>query len=660
MIIVYTQFHKYSLKYLPEFIKSANKEDTKKLNVKFIINFNQVFLKKKELSLLKNLKFEIETYFTNTSQHQARLSVLNKVKKKIFDYIIFIDSDDLFYRNRIKKINKNIKNNDFIVNNLKIFKNGKILNNWIGFKNKNISLEDIDDKNFIGLSNLTITKEVLVAMMNKKFNTNLIAFDWIFIKSIIINNFQGSFNKDIYTLYRKYNSNVIKEKKNYFSLKKVLKEKLHHYKYFQKDIVNYDFKIEQIKELNKKLYDKKFRKKFLTEYIKLDTYWWQLPQINIQKRKKIIFISGSRSEFNIIKNLFIKSQDQFDSKIIIHAGHMQSMYGNSYNSIPSRKFQNKTFYLRTNVGKSNSKKDISSSFSRQVISIGKILRSEKIDLAVIAGDRTEALAAASASLINQVPIIHLHGGELSYGSIDEKIRHSISKMSSYHFCSLSKYKDRLMQLGEDEKRIKIIGAPSLHNYKSIKNKNLKEKKFLKKNNLKKNKYLLVGLNSCLTKLETKKISKKLFEYLDTLPEIKLVTYPNPDLYNDEIISEIKKRQNRFDYKIEKFLGNDYFFALKNCKYLIGNSSSGIIEAPFFNKIFINLGTRQNGREYSKTTTINLENFDKISQNIEAKLKFKLQNKSNNLYYNKYCQKIFIDSLSNIDLDKIKIKKFVDI
>ncbi len=659
MIIVYTQFHKYSLKFLPEFIKSANKEDTKTLKVKFIINFNQVSLKKKELSLLKNLKFEKETYFTNSSQHKARLNVLNKIKKKNFHFMIFIDSDDLFYRNRIMKINKIIKDYDFIVNNLKIFKNGKILNNWIRHKNKNISLEDIDDKNFIGLSNLTITKKVLIAMMKKKFNLNLIAFDWIFIKSIIINNFQGYFDKDIFTLYRKYSSNVIKDKKNYLNLKKVLNEKLHHYKYFQKDILSYDSKIDQINKLNKRLDDKKFRNKFLTEYKKLDAYWWQLPPVNIQKRKKIMFISGSRSEFNIINNLFIKSQDQFDSKIIIHAGHMQSTYGNSYVSASSKKFHNKTFFLKTNIGKSNSKKVISSSFSKQILSIGNILRSEKPDFSVIPGDRTEALAAACASLINQVPIIHLHGGELSFGSLDEKIRHSISKMSSYHFCSTLKYKNRLIQLGEDEKTIKMIGAPSLHNYKSIKNKNLKEKKFLEINNLRKNKFLLVGLNSCLTKLETKIISIKLFEYLDTLPEIKLVTYPNPDLYNDEIIREINKRQKRSDYKIKKFLGSDYFIALKNCKFLIGNSSSGIIEAPFFNKIFINLGTRQYGREYSKTTTINIKNFDQISQIINKEIKFKLQNKSNNLYYNKHCQKIFIESLSNIDLDKIKFKQFID-
>ena len=660
MIIVYTQFHKKSLEFLNQFIKSANKEKTDNIKIKFIFNFNQVLLSKKELSNLKKLNFDFDIFFTNEPQHQARIKVLKKLKKLNFSHIIFIDSDDLFYKNRILKISKEIKKYDFLVNNLVVYKSGKILNKWIKFDKKIIKLSDVDDQNFIGLSNLTITKKVLVWMLKQKFNLKAIAFDWVLIKSILLNNFNGCFKKNIFTLYRKYVSNVIGNNKNYLTLKKIISEKLVHYSFFENDFLSYKNKIQKLKQLQKNLSDKNFRIEYLYQFKKLNQHWWQLPATDDLIKKKILFISGSRSEFNIINNLFLKCQHTFDTNIIVHAAHMQSAYGNSHKSTFKKKHYKKMFFIESNVGNSNSVREIAESFSKQVFKISTLLRKIKPNFIIVVGDRTETLAAATSSLINQIPIIHLHGGELSYGSIDEKIRHSITKMSSFHFCSTNKSKKRLIQLGEDNKKIKVIGAPSLSSYDSIIYKSTRDKVFLKVNKIKQNNFILVGLNSCLTLSETEEISIKLFKYLDTLPEIKVVTYPNPDLYNQKIIDEINKRIKRSDYRIFKYLGKNYFTALKNCKYLIGNSSSGIIEAPYFNKVFINIGTRQTGRQFSKPTTLNIREVSQIEKIINSNIGLKLKNNSNNLYYNKNCESIFINSLMKINLDTILYKKFVDL
>ena len=309
---------------------------------------------------------------------------------------------------------------------------------------------------------------------------------------------------------------------------------------------------------------------------------------------------------------------------------------------------------------SNSKKYVSISFAKQIKKISSVLLKENPLLIVITGDRTESLSAACASVINYIPIVHLHGGELTFGSLDEKIRHSISKLSSFHFVSHIRYKKRLIQLGEEKKNIKIIGSPSLNNLYKKKN-NLKyEHEILNIKDLSSNNFILVCLNSCLELFETETLSKKLFKFLDKIKIKKLVTYPNPDVNNQFIIDEIHKRKKRKDYIIYKYLGDNFYIFLKHCKFFIGNSSSGIIEAPYFNKLFVNLGTRQDGREYSKNTTILVRNFGYLNYNLLKKIEKKIKNKSDNLYFKKNSSKVFIKGIKDAIKKNLLKKKFIDI
>ncbi len=375
-----------------------------------------------------------------------------------------------------------------------------------------------------------------------------------------------------------------------------------------------------------------------------------------KKIKKIVFISGSRSEFFIIKNLFEESKKHFDVKIIIHAGNTQNIYGNLSKNILTNK-KNYIEKFKSNYGEANKISEILKGFSTQIVKLGSKLKAIKPSIVILTGDRTETLAAACAAVISSIPIAHIHGGELSFGSLDERLRHAISKLSDLHFVAHDKYKKRLMQLGENKKKIKVIGSPSLSNFDQRK---FKESYFIEKYNLYPKKFILVTLNSSLDEKETIFSSKKLFRELDKLPFIKVVTYPNPDLHNQHIIRIIKKRKNKKTYKIFKFIGEDYPYFIKYCKFMIGNSSSGIIEAPYFNTYVINIGSRQEGRLFSKKTTLNLNNLKKLNHILKISFYSKKKYNSKNLYYKKNSSKLFVNVLKQIDLRNLKVKKFFDI
>ena len=278
---------------------------------------------------------------------------------------------------------------------------------------------------------------------------------------------------------------------------------------------------------------------------------------------------------------------------------------------------------------------------------------------MLTGDRSDTLAAALAATFNQIPIIHIHGGELSFGSVDEKFRHCISKLSSFHLVSHKDYRKRLIQLGEKKENIKVIGSLSLD---SISQKKIPSKThFFQENKFLYKKFVLVSLNSCSNEENIAEISSKLFAALDNFKNLmKVVTFPNSDLFNSYISKEILKRKKRKDYAIFKTLGNSYMHYLKYCEFIVGNSSSGIIEAPYFNKVFINIGDRQDGRLFSKSSTVKIYNLNNLDQEIKKILKSKKKIFSKNLYFKKNSKQIALKFIKNINLENINYKKFVDL
>jgi len=377
----------------------------------------------------------------------------------------------------------------------------------------------------------------------------------------------------------------------------------------------------------------------------------------LKKIKKILVISGSKSEYFILKKIITKISKNFETKVLIHAGHLQSLYGKSGNHVDNL-LKKKIIKSKSNWGKSNTEETIIKSMSIQMSLISKILKKFKPDAILIAGDRTESLSVANVALIYQIPLIHIHGGELTLGSIDEKIRHAITKISSIHFVIHDEYKKRLMQMGENKKFIRNVGSPSLEFLKD--KKILKSNEFSKKFNLVSKKFILVSINSENSNKRTAEVIRNTISALNKYKNfMKVITYPNPDINNSVIINSINGIKKREDYKVYKFLGDNYCQFLAHCKFMVGNSSSGIIEAPFFKKTFVNIGNRQKGRILNNSIINSSYNKKDILKKIKlAQLQKKIKYKND--FYKSNTAMNIVNYIKKCNLEDFKYKKFIDL
>ena len=384
-------------------------------------------------------------------------------------------------------------------------------------------------------------------------------------------------------------------------------------------------------------------------------------------KKNILVYSGSRSEYGILKHLIfeLKKNKKINTKVVLSGTHFSKKYGETFKEVERDKI--KFDKIKCNF-KSDKFFDINKSLSTLQVNFSKYIEKKKFDFIVILGDRLDLIPIAYSSMLKGIKICHLHGGEKTKYLIDEYIRHSVTKMSDFHFVSHLKYKKRLIQMGENPKNIFNVGSLSIDGIKKM--------KFLKKNklekilniNLKKKFYLItyqpLTLNNDLSKIEF----QKLIYYLQKIKNSKLIfTFPNLDKGSEYIIDRLNKikKINR-DIHIFKSLGQlNYISLSKYASAVIGNSSSGIIEIPFIGTPVINFGERQSGREKSQYV---IDCDHKSHKNFIKKIKYIEKNKQNIFRFTKG-NKIFgkgntAKKIANILANQIKIdkipKQFVDI
>lgn len=242
-------------------------------------------------------------------------------------------------------------------------------------------------------------------------------------------------------------------------------------------------------------------------------------------------------------------------------------------------------------------KGIASSIGRGVMGFANVYGEKRPDILMLLGDRYEMLAAACAALPFEMPIAHIHGGESTVGAIDEAIRHSLTKMSHIHFVSTEAYRNRVIQMGEGPERVHVSGAPSLDNLANIKLLSLDELETQRGLRLKKP-FLLVTYHPVT--LESKRMNEyldDLFAALEAVEQNILFTYPNADTESNRIIERIDsfvKKHPRAQAVVN--LGTQgYFSVMSHAAAMVGNSSSGIIEAASFKLPVVNIGKRQIGR-----------------------------------------------------------------
>ena len=385
-------------------------------------------------------------------------------------------------------------------------------------------------------------------------------------------------------------------------------------------------------------------------------------------KRKICFITGTRAEYGLLRQLILStSKDKsLISQIIVTGSHLSRDHGLTYKEIEA---DGLVITNKVNLKiKGDSSQETINSMSEGLKGFSKALSILKPDLVIILGDRYEIFAAASTAMILNIPIAHIHGGETTEGAYDEAMRHSITKMSHLHFVAAPEYQKRVHQLGENSKNIFLVGGlgvDAMHSL-SLLNKGDLEKslnyKFGKRN-------LLITLHP--ETLEKKQTSKdQIIELLSALEEVKdtkfIFTLPNADTNNRKITKMIEKfhAEHPSVSKIFPSLGQLRFLStLKFIDGIVGNSSSGLTEAPSFKIGTINLGDRQTGRLKAKSVIDSNFEKKKILKSIKTIYTKSFQRNLSsvvNPYGKPGASKKILKTIKEISLENILKKKFHDL
>lgn len=381
-------------------------------------------------------------------------------------------------------------------------------------------------------------------------------------------------------------------------------------------------------------------------------------------RKKIALVSATRAEWYLLWNLAkeLEEEEEIELLLLVTGAHLSENFGYTFKEIEKDfTITKKIPILQDNDGSLS----LAKSLAVAVSAFAEAFETLKPDAVVILGDRYEMLGVASAALMMHIPIIHLCGGELTLGAMDDSIRHSISKMASLHFVSTKAYKKRLMQLGEEEGRIFNVGSLANENIKKLKL--LSRKELQNALNLSLKSFLLITYHSETLNLKnTKEEVGLLLQFLDTLEDTTLIfTKANAD-ENGLLINQALENyclKNSHKAKLFDNLGAlKYLSALKHAKAVVGNSSSGICESGFFKTPCINIGDRQKGRiRGDNIIDCKMKDLKKAFKRLESKeFKEKLKH-FKNPFESKKSPSIFIKNvIKNTNLATILQKDFVDL
>ena len=383
-------------------------------------------------------------------------------------------------------------------------------------------------------------------------------------------------------------------------------------------------------------------------------------------KRKVCVITGTRAEYGLLYWLIkeIESDQDLTLQLIVTGMHLSPQFGLTYKEIEKEFKINKKIDI---LSSSDADKDISKSMGLAQISFAETFEELRPDIIVVLGDRYEIFSAVAAGMIARIPIAHIHGGESSEGAIDEAIRHSITKMSHLHFTASEEYKNRVIQLGEDPERVFNVGGMGIENINRLE---LLSKDELEKSlNFKLNKKNILITFHPVT-LENKTSETQFKELLDAVDELDdtniIVTKSNSDSGGKIINKMIDDYVVQNNHKSVGFasLGQlRYLSAMQYIDAIVGNSSSGLIEAPSFKIGTINIGDRQKGRIKADSVIDCLPNKESIRNafNILYSKKFQSGLKTiQNPYDQGNSSKNVIKALKTDLLDNVLKKSFYNL
>lgn len=377
-------------------------------------------------------------------------------------------------------------------------------------------------------------------------------------------------------------------------------------------------------------------------------------------KRKISVTTGTRAEYGILRPVLmeITKSKKLEFYLIVCGMHLSKKHGMTINEIIKDGFQ---IYSKVKmIPKYDEMYFMSRALGEGIIQFSKIFRKLKPDINLILGDRDEAFASALAASHMNIPNAHISGGDKTKGSIDEYIRHAITKISNIHFATSQKSKSRIIKMGENPKYVFLTGNPAIDEIvqQKITNKNELEKKY----NIKfKGDEILLLQNPVTTEVElSKKHIKNTLKAIVRFKKTTIAIAPNSDVGNREIFQRLELYSQKYQFiKLYKNLPRDDFLGmLKNCQVFVGNSSSGIVESAYFKIPTVNIGIRQEGRE-SDDNVINVKNesSELIYKAIKKALIIKKKDLKNSYIYGmgKASKKI-VSILEKIKLDKDLIQK----
>lgn len=380
----------------------------------------------------------------------------------------------------------------------------------------------------------------------------------------------------------------------------------------------------------------------------------------MSQKRKICFITGTRADYGLLVPVMslVEKSNKLDLCLIVTGMHLLKEYGHTFKEIKKDNFK----VYKINIdSKQKNQAPMGEIIGREIIEFSQKLMGLKPDLVVVLGDRGEMLAMAIAANYQNIPVVHIHGGEIS-GHVDGIVRHAITKLAHLHFAATSEARKRIINMGEEPWRVITSGAPGLDAIFKMKTPSKQEIYNIYK--IDKNKPLIIVVQHPVLK-EKDEATKQITATLKAILKYKcqvVIIYPNSDVGSDRIIKEIERYREHPLVQIYRSIPRqDYLGLLKIADVLVGNSSSGIIEAASFKLPVIDIGTRQESRQRGTNvlhTGYNEKEISEILNKILSRDKLlmsKLQ-KVRNPYNKGDASHRIVQVLQKVDISKLLAKK----
>lgn len=372
--------------------------------------------------------------------------------------------------------------------------------------------------------------------------------------------------------------------------------------------------------------------------------------------RKILFVTGTRADYGKIKAFIqaVEGNNDFEAFVFVSGMHLIETFGSTYKEVLKDKYRN----VYVDFSQANSG-IMSYDFGNVVCNLTGYVRQIKPDAVIVHGDRIDALAGATVGALNNIKVVHIEGGELS-GTIDESIRHAISKFAHIHLVSNENAKQRLIQLGEEERRIFIVGSPDIDIMMSDQLPDIVSAK--KRYNIPFDTYAFFTYHPVTTEFDSlqRKIQTVVGALIDSGKNY-IAIYPNNDYGSEIILNELNQLKGNPHFRIFPSIRFEYFLTLlKNAEFMVGNSSAGIRETGIYGIPAIDVGSRQTGRYTEEDIHIQhvMEDKAQLLRAIGEVPKYRrvVKNYGNGDSSRRFMEILQEDTIWNMEIQK----RFVDI